>query len=72
MPRSTVGLPMRTEASGFVPGSTSGKFARFFYEIGRKTVSVPQSTLKVGIHSTLVAHAAVCVGPCMIDDRRKN
>ena len=28
--------------------------------------------IKVGIHSTLVAHAALCVGPCMMDVGRKN
>ena len=51
--------------------STNGKFARFFYEIGKKRVSLPQSTPKVGLHSALVAHTAICEGPYMMDDRRK-
>ena len=37
-----------------------------------KTVSLPQSTLMVENHSTLVGHTAICVGLCMMDDRRKN
>ena len=67
--------PMLHLALTAAPGRTSVKVAGFFYEIGGKRWiyrSAPSTRLNAGIHSTVVAHTAICVGPCMMPDRRKN